>query len=174
MTSKESTQEYTECILASGKAEIVNKKNLIGFCHYAEHKGYITRAVLKTHDCDSKKCHYLERFEDHPFWVERKRQKDRRKNNKLMAKNTAKKREKKEEAYKAIAIQLAKKLHYRMEIVSVRKDGSEDRYIVFYISPHSFDDRSYFSGIEAGLERSIHRPVELRHIKEADGSYAVM
>ena len=61
-----------------------------------------------------------------------------------------------------------------MEIVSVRKDGSEDRYIVFYSSPHSFDDRSYFSGIEAGLERSIHRPVELRHIKEADGSYAVM
>ena len=174
MTSKKSVPEYTECILASGAMDIVNKKNLIGFCHYSKHRGFITRSVLKTHNCDGKMCHYLEKFEDHPFWIERKKQKDRKKTSKLIAKNTAKNKEKKEEAYKAIAIQLAKKLHYRIEIISVRKDGSENKYISYYISPNSSDDREYFSGIKAGLERSIHCPVELRHIKEADGSYAVM
>ena len=174
MTSKKTETEYTECILASGKMEIINKKNLIGFCHYSLHRGFITRAVLKTHNCDGKGCHYLEKFEEHPFWIERKRQKDRKKDRKIIAKNAARNKEKKEEAYKTIAIQLSKKFRYSMEIISVRKDANEDKFIVFYISPNPFDDKSYFSMLEKELEKNINRPVELRHIKEADGSYAIL
>ena len=59
MTSKKSVPEYTECILASGAMDIVNKKNLIGFCHYSKHRGFITRSVLNTHNCDGHLNTYL-------------------------------------------------------------------------------------------------------------------
>ena len=42
--------------------------NAIGFCHSKEHKGYITKEILKEHDCLGKGCHYFQIFEDNKYW----------------------------------------------------------------------------------------------------------
>lgn len=35
-------------------------KQPYGYCHYAGHKGYISKANYKTHKCGKHKCHYFE------------------------------------------------------------------------------------------------------------------
>lgn len=42
--------------------------NAVGFCHFKEHKGYITKDLLKQHDCLNKGCHYFQVFEDTEYW----------------------------------------------------------------------------------------------------------
>ena len=51
----------------------------LGFCHYAEHKGYISSDLLKKHKCLEKGCHFLSKYEDSPFFVDRARRNEDKK-----------------------------------------------------------------------------------------------
>ena len=47
----------------------------IGFCHSAQHQGYMSEKMLKAHGCLGKNCPYLEKYEDMQFWKDREKKK---------------------------------------------------------------------------------------------------
>ena len=63
------------------------KENAIGYCHNNIHRGYLTKDLIKQHSCIKKKCKYFSKYEDHPYWVEKKRTKLSAKVSKYMAQN---------------------------------------------------------------------------------------
>jgi hypothetical protein len=46
-------------------------KEFVGYCRYKKHKGFLTRKLMKQHQCLGKGCHYFQKFEDAPYWKEK-------------------------------------------------------------------------------------------------------
>lgn len=46
-------------------------ENAVGFCHNAKHVGYLSKNLVKQHDCLGKHCKFLERYLDRAFWIKR-------------------------------------------------------------------------------------------------------
>ncbi len=61
--------EYIETKLLTGERLLISKKAVVGYCHFSEHKGSITKTILKTHECVTKGCHYFEKYTDNPYWA---------------------------------------------------------------------------------------------------------
>ena len=47
----------------------VKKTKILGYCHFNQHKGYITPEILKEHNCIEKGCRYFNKY-DTPKWKE--------------------------------------------------------------------------------------------------------
>ena len=58
----------------------------VGYCHSNSHRGYLTPVLIKKHGCLEKRCPYLSRYLDRPYWIEKNRNKLAKKIAKLMAK----------------------------------------------------------------------------------------
>ena len=41
----------------------------IGFCNNECHRGFLTKELLKEHECIGKKCTFLDPIEDHQYWI---------------------------------------------------------------------------------------------------------
>ncbi|WP_026653663.1 hypothetical protein [Butyrivibrio proteoclasticus] len=48
-------------------------ENAVGFCHYKKHNGFVSEKMLKKHQCLGKNCPYLQKYENHEFWIDRAR-----------------------------------------------------------------------------------------------------
>ena len=48
-----------------------NKDNAIAYCHHAKHNGYLNEKLIKQHDCLNKRCPYLHKYEEKPYWIKR-------------------------------------------------------------------------------------------------------
>ena len=44
-----------------------------GYCHCRTHRGYLSTALIKQHECLKKDCPFLDAFETHEFWREREK-----------------------------------------------------------------------------------------------------
>lgn len=56
------------------------KQKACGYCHY--HKKYLTVKMIKAHECLSKQCDALQKYENHEWWHQRDLMKQRKKANK--------------------------------------------------------------------------------------------
>lgn len=56
---------------------LANRSRIIGYCH--KHKAGVTAKQLKQKGCLRQQCHYLKRYTDHPFWIERQTRKEAKK-----------------------------------------------------------------------------------------------
>ena len=54
----------------------------VGYCHLYAHQGILTTRLLKKHKCLSKNCPYIEKNQEHPYWEQRQRIKQKAKQNK--------------------------------------------------------------------------------------------
>lgn len=54
----------------------------VAFCHLYSHRGSLTTSNLKKHKCLSKRCPYLKKNMEHPYWeyrqLKKKESKERR------------------------------------------------------------------------------------------------
>ena len=64
-----------------------SKQNACAYCHNGLHQGYMTQKMVKQHECCAKQCPHLEKFESHPYWVEKARIKAEKKARKDAEKN---------------------------------------------------------------------------------------
>ena len=55
----------------------------VGFCCYRKHRGYLTLKIMKNHECLKKQCPCLKKCEDHPYWEQREKIKQLKKQKKL-------------------------------------------------------------------------------------------
>ena len=51
----------------------------IGYCHLASHKGLISKNRMNQRKCNIKQCPYLEKFNSHPMWMQKKNEKAKKK-----------------------------------------------------------------------------------------------
>lgn len=49
-------------------------KSPVGFCHL--HKKTLSLRQMKKKECLAKECHWLERYKDHHYWIERAKRKE--------------------------------------------------------------------------------------------------
>lgn len=56
-----------------------SKKSAVAYCHNPKHKGYLSLKNVKKHKCIQKGCFYFKKYKDHPYWVDKERQKKKRK-----------------------------------------------------------------------------------------------
>jgi len=61
-----------------------NNKSYPAYCHNITHKGYLTTAAIKSHECLGKNCPYLQKFEEHEWWHQRELLKAQRKRSKML------------------------------------------------------------------------------------------
>ena len=48
------------------------------YCWYDLHPGFLTPQFVREHKCVEKKCHFLERFKQHPYWAKKIKLKEAR------------------------------------------------------------------------------------------------
>ncbi len=53
--------------------------DLVGYCHFDGHKGYLRASHLKDHECLAKGCHYLEKNESSYYFMNMNFVKEKRK-----------------------------------------------------------------------------------------------
>ena len=58
-------------------ASKIKKNKACGYCRH--HKCCLTVKQLKAHDCLSKGCHYLTKYQSHEWWNQRDRAKAKKK-----------------------------------------------------------------------------------------------
>lgn len=54
------------------------KEKAIAYCHYPEHLGYLSPAIMKNHKCLERECKYLHKYEEHEYWQKKKRKNDQK------------------------------------------------------------------------------------------------
>ncbi len=175
MSSDEPEIYYNEVIharLLGGAVIRVRKENILGYCRNINHPGKLTKALLEEHQCLTKKCPLLEKYEDVPFWAAYRKQQ--------LAREEAKrqKREKKARA-RAEAASLTELLDElqkcadaagkEVDVIRVERLNWHT-YKVFYVSDHAYDDWHRFRAFLTAA-RSKYGYVMLRHIRGEDGHY---
>ena len=51
------------------------KNRAVGFCHSSKHRGFLSVKNMKRHDCIGKQCPMFEKYENAPYWQEKRRRK---------------------------------------------------------------------------------------------------
>ena len=64
-----------------------NRKNSIAFCHNPQHKGHLSKNLIKCHKCLDKQCRYLQIYSEHEYWKSRTRKRNDKKLRELIKKN---------------------------------------------------------------------------------------
>ncbi len=68
----------------------VNIENAIAFCHASIHPGYLSKTLVKSHDCLAKQCPFFERLKPE-YWETLEKAKQKIKNNRSNKKQAVKK-----------------------------------------------------------------------------------
>ncbi len=165
--------DYIEVKIVGGEYLYIRKENLIGFCHFPDHKGYITKNVIKNKECVKKECFYFQKFDDNPYWAALELQKIADKNKKEAAKQKKKKDQEKQEKLVEQAQKIADDLEYTMKIYRVSKLDN-DEYAVFYTSNKGHNDYYDFFELAIRFGKKMKCKIKLKHIKDMNGNYVVM
>lgn len=60
----------------------IAQSHRLGYCHNKIHTGFLNHKQIIEHECTKKNCPYFNKYEDHPFWIEKKKRKEAKKNDK--------------------------------------------------------------------------------------------
>lgn len=170
--------------LIDGTRPRVDTKAIVGFCHNLIHKGYVTVTLLQKHECISKKCPYLEKFDAYPFWAKY----EAREKQKACIKKAKKKRllnekiQKEKAAHimdnlKCTVQNLADKMELRIIITSVSYDKESENktdYIIYYVSENSYNDWYKYIDLSVVMKSCHGGKYILRHVKLPNGNYATV
>lgn len=159
--------------LITGERVYTKRKNIIGFCHFKQHKGCISKALYKSHDCGGKGCHYFERT-NQDYWNAVDSIAAAKKKKKEMRKEQKKSAEQSSLELKTSAQSISDKLGHFIRITSVKMEEGQKTYIIYYISEWEFDDRIRFLDLADAFGYTMNARAQLRHAKTPDGSYAVI
>lgn len=180
---KENCTHFVKLPLIDGNYRSVAVKNIAGTCHNNIHKGYLDIKLLMQHDCINKKCPFLEKFEDYPFWVSQAN----------IAREKAKKRmeyakaHEKSEKIKALSDErmnillesakgIADRLEYPIIITRVapkRSSSNKYEYIINYVSDLRADDWHDYFDLALLMGKCHGGRYTLKHMKFPNGDYVL-
>lgn len=153
---------------------------IVGYCHCDTHKGYLTSNLLKGHGCLDKKCPFLEKYSDFPFWdkyntnvANKLKRKAAIKLNKKLATIRKVKEREKIRFISEIADDVLEYFNFSIKITSIKKDVEFD-YVINYVSEESLNDWHRYIRLVKELHRIFGYTFKLNHIKTVDGKYATI
>lgn len=167
-------KEVVKARLIGGSVVRVCRGNIVGFCHIQTHPGKLTKNLLREHECLEKKCPFLEKYEDSPFWIDYQRR--------CLARSSAKQNKKKKKIALDAEAALLSDLRVAFQMCADFTDSPMDvirvdlpnpwTYRIFYISDNRFADGNRFPEfLEVMREKYHHHRIILRHIKDVDGHF---
>ena len=180
----EPIQEAYKIHLINGEVSFVNVKNIVGFCNSITHRGYLTAALLKKHDCLNRKCSNFQKFSDFPYWVNRDLEEANKLKHKEDVNDKNKQKEKRSESIETKCATLlktsqniARKLGYPIKIVRVapqRRANNDYTYIINYVSDFPFNDWYEYIQIVKDLSAFHRCRYYLRRLKLPNGRFAII
>lgn len=160
----------------------VKKDKIVGFCKYPLHRGWLLRVIAEEHQCYYKKCPFLQRVEDNPYWqecasnAEKKRKRKKEIKKKQEARNLkAAKAEVVLENIKNRATKLAQKKGY--EIIITRAGlvpNKGNLHVINYVSDKTENDYADYMSICDQLRAEFHCPFILLKVKKPNGDYCTI
>ena len=167
--------------LMDGTHRKVDTHSIVGKCHCAAHKGYLTVILLHRHECVEKGCFHLEKFEGYPYWARREAreatlrgQKARKKRRKLELAAQKQKEERRLSALRATVQKIADELYMPILITRVAPAVQAEagkQYIVNYVSDGAYNDWNAYFSLAYEMGRRFGGKYLLKHHKGPDGRY---
>lgn len=165
-------KEYVETKLITGERLYIAKNSVVGYCHFAQHKGSITKPLLKKHECMLKGCHYFEKYKDNPYWIGVEQTQAAKRQKREAARRIRQEEEEQLRKWIETAQSIADDLKYELKVLDVKKVPRRKSYILFYLSKVSRNDWYQFFELAKAFGAALGGRVELRHIIDMDGYYA--
>ena len=180
---KENCIHFLKLPLIDGTYRSVAVKNIAGTCHNNIHKGYLDIKLIKQHDCINKKCPFLERFEDYPFWINQANL-AREKAHRRRERAKANERSEKTKALSAVRMNIlleaaqgiADRLGYQIIITRVAPKVSSAKkyeYIINYVSDLRTDDWHDYFDLALLMGKCHGGRYTLKHMKFPNGDYVL-
>ncbi len=172
--------EYVKAFFADLQHHTVKKDRVVGYCHYAPHKGWLTANIADAHDCAHKNCMFLQKL-DHEYWQKEELADQRKKQRKAEIKSQREKRKKTEEniqnrlkKIRNFAQNVANFYKYSILITGAKFENNDPKSrqcIINYVSDNKYNDtrRYYNIAIEIGKQYGYH--CILRKIKNINGTF---
>lgn len=164
--------DFIETKLLTGEHLFISKKAIVGYCHFSEHNGSVTKTLLKSHECVIKECHYFEKYKDNPYWTAIEQEQAAKQRKKETARRLKKEENDKLREWIKTAQNIADDLGYKLKVITVKKVPRKKKYILFYISKVSKNDWYMYFELAKAFGATLDGRVELRHIIDIDGYYA--
>lgn len=142
MKKKKNTEKLIETRLMTGDVAFVEKSNIVGYCHFSEHKGQITKTLVQSHDCFKKECHYLEKYKDNPYWQALETQKEAEIRKKETEKRLKAEEMERQAQWCKTAQKVADENGFKLKVTEVKKLPRKKEYVVFYKAKISFDKQN--------------------------------
>ena len=166
--------------LIDGNFTPSDSPRIIGFCHNSMHRGLLTVQLMKSHECITKECHYFEKYETSPYWLNCERSKKRIAAKKEAAKRRKEKALRREASVKETETALilrANEIAAELGFDDLRITGIhriDCGYTIFYISRSPYNDWYQFRELAFAMCREYHAKFTLKHAKLPDGQFAVI
>lgn len=141
----------------SGKIS-VKEGNVVGYCRYHLHPGYLTKSLVKKHKCIEKKCHFLDKSVNPAYWE------------RFQEQQKPEKHKKPKESYDEIIAYANEHIRDGFTVHGARM-GENQLLKLFYTSYHAFDDSDMLTGLERECKAKFKMQIKFVHIKNADGEY---
>ncbi len=178
---KENCIHFVKLPLIDGTYRNVAVKNIAGICHNNIHKGYLDIKLLQRHDCINKKCPFLERFEDYPFWIS---QASAARVKAKQSRKYAKEREKSKRLNEISSVKMSVLLEYAQNIAAIleypiiitrvapkRSSANDYEYVINYVSDLCADDWHDYFDLALSMGKCYGGKYTLKHMKFPNGDY---
>lgn len=144
------------------------------------YKGFLTKNLYKHHACSEKKCPFLEKFHDYPYW-ENKREREQKKAYQKELERRRKIKEQKEKEWldrhlaglSNDATKLSRKWNYDIAVTSVKRTGA-DEYTIFYVSNRRDNDWMSYMKLSKILSALYNARFTLTRVVMPDGNFATI
>ena len=164
--------------LIDGHMHRIDSESVCGFCRYKLHRGYLSIALLKQHECLEKKCAFLYKLERCPFWERLEHKLQEKKENKI-------KKAERLELEKQKKLEIEQKCNEVAEftqrfldktdlntlVIRVIECKSSSGYIINFVSDRDYDDNYAYENIEQIVADEFGCKIQMRHIRTPEGAY---
>ena len=167
----EEDHEYVKTLLLKAGVGVISKDNIVGYCRYPEHKGAITKNILKNQGCLKKNCRYFSKDLTNPYWDRLKEQQDavdKKKRRKAALKAEEKQRY---DNLLSSAQELADEMSYEIKIRDVYLIPGQKTYLLWYVSKKEENDCYDYFEFAKALGKQWKAKVKLVHKKNKNGKY---
>jgi hypothetical protein len=113
-----------------------NEGQRVGYCWNEIHRGYLTKNLMKEHQCIEKKCRHFQKYENSPYWKEKEARREKKKKRKEILKKNENDKNRILNKIREITIE-----DENFHAISVEKD--KNIYVVRYIRFDFVNTASY-------------------------------
>lgn len=164
-------QESSCCAvsLIDGKEIFNASPHILGYCHYKQHRGYVTKHLMDNHECLRKGCPLLEKFEERDYWVK----KAEIKNLKRIEKQKKQEEQNKLEEYKSVAEKYVRNKGYNLKVIKVAKNANGG-FLIYFVTELNKNEEVKYYDIAKHLKDTYHESFWMRKISKSNGEYATI